>query len=231
MHLTLQIYLVKRLGFGVMEVIMKKSALLGAAFGLSAIVASCGLIPPVKFANPVGLQGQTMTANLANNPATGNLGLQNAGTGSATVSATFADTTQSIPFTPSSFTITLNLTNNVTISPNCAPAAAATNGVSVSLTNFSFTLSDGSGQSVRTLTKTIAGPVTFTISSTGVVSGLNPAALAFALGADLTSALNIIQTAPTPNTVSASVNVATTPALAGCSLTFTFAAGEGEVKL
>jgi hypothetical protein len=207
---------------------MKKSALLGAALGLSALVASCGLIPPVKFANPVGLEGKTMIANLANNAA---LGLQNAGTGTATVSATFADTTQSIPFTPSSFTITLNLTNNVTISDKCAAAAAATDGISVSLTDFSFTLSDGSGQTARTLTKTIAGPVNFKITSAGVVSGLNPSALAFALGADLTSALNIIQTTPAPNNVTASVKVATTPALAGCSLTFTFASGEGEVKL
>jgi hypothetical protein len=210
---------------------MKKTALLGAALGLSALVVSCGLIPPVKFANPVGLQGQTMTANLAAAAAAQNLSAQNAGTGSATVTATFADTTQSIPFTPSSFTITLGLGGNVAISNGCAAAAAATNGISVTLTNFNLSLSDGSGQSVRTLTKTVAGPVTFNITSAGVVSGLNATALAFQLGTDITTALNIIQTAPTPNSVTASVNVATSPALAGCSLTFTFTAGEGEVKL
>jgi hypothetical protein len=207
---------------------MKKSALLGAALGLSALVASCGLVPPVKFANPVGLEGKTMTANLASNVAA--LGLQNAGTGSATVTAEFKDTTQPIPFTPSSFTVTLNLTDKVTISDKCAAAAAATS-IEVSLTDFSFTLKDGSGQTERTLTKTIPGPIKFNITKEGVVSNLNAAALAFAIGTDLTKALSIIQTEPTPNSATASVKVATTPALAGCSLTFTFAAGEGEVKL
>jgi hypothetical protein len=203
---------------------MKKVALLGVALGLSAVFASCGLIPPIKVDNPIGLSGAVLSAPLA---ATGaSLRPQVAGVGTATASATFADLTTSIPFTPSSFNVQLAIAS-ATIT-GCEVTTSSSTTVTVS--NMAVSLSDGSGQTVRNVSATLP-TFTFKLSGAGVISELNTSALLFGLGANVAPAMAIVQTAPTPNSVSVTANVATSPALPGCTLSFTFGAGSGEIKL
>ncbi len=207
---------------------MKKVALLGAALGLSAVFAGCGLIPPIKVDNPLGLSGAVLSAPLS---ATGaSVRPQVAGQGNATVSATFADLTTAIPFTPSSFNVQLAITS-ATISAGCLAAANATS-IAVTVSNMTVAVSDSTSATpavVRSVTATIP-TFTFNITPAGVVSGLNAANLLFAIP-NLTTAMTIIQTAPTPNSVKVDATVATSPALSGCTLGVTFGAGSGEIKL
>ncbi len=207
---------------------MKKVVLLGAALGLSAVFASCGLIPPVKVDNPLGLSGAVLSAPLS---ATGaSIRPQVAGQGNATVSATFADLTTAIPFTPSSFNVQLAIAS-ASISAGCLALGNATS-IAVTVSNMTVVVSDSTTATppvVRSVTATIP-TFTFNITPAGVVSGLNTAALLFAIP-NLATAINIISTAPTPNSVKVDATVATSPALSGCTLGITFGAGSGEIKL
>lgn len=207
---------------------MKKVTLLGAALGLSVVFASCGLIPPIEVENPLGLNGAVLDAPLS---ATGtSIRLQVAGQGNATVSSTFADTTASIPFTPSSFNVKMVL-RSVTISPNCAAIGTATS-ITVTVSDMKVAVSDSTTADppvVRSVTATVP-TFTFKITPAGVVSDLNAAALLFAIP-NIGTAIGIISTAPTPNTVKVDATVATSPALGGCTLRITFDAGRGEIKL
>ncbi len=207
---------------------MKKAVLFGAALGLSAVFAGCGLIPPIKVENPLGLSGAVLSAPLS---ATGaSVRPQVAGQGNATVSATFADLTTAIPFTPSTYNVQLAITN-ATISTGCLALGNATS-VAVTVSNMTVAVSDSTSATpavVRSVTATIP-TFTFNITPAGVVSGLNTATLLFAIP-NLATAINIISTAPTPNSVKVDATVATSPALSGCTVGITFGAGSGEIKL
>jgi hypothetical protein len=207
---------------------MKKVALLGAALGLSAVMASCGLIPPIKVDNPLGLSGAVLSAPL--DAAGASIRPQVAGQGNATVSATFADLTTAIPFTPSLFNVQLAITS-ASISAGCA-ALGTNTSIAVTVSNMTVAVSD-STTAVPPVVRNVTANVptfSFNISNTGAISELNATALLFAIP-NLSTAISIISTAPTPNSVKVDATVATSPALSGCTVGLTFGAGSGEIKL
>lgn len=209
---------------------MDKLALFGVALGLSTIFAGCGLVPPVTFTDPVGLNGAVLTAPLSASGAS--LRPQVAGQGIATVSAPFADVV-SFPFIPSTFNVQLAI-SSAAISSNCA-ALGATTSIAVTVSDMKVTVKDTTAPTaaaaavVRQVVSNVP-TFTFNISNTGVISNLNTTLLLFAVS-NVGSAINIITTAPTPNSVQVDATIATNPALSGCSISLTFGAGSGEVKL
>jgi hypothetical protein len=201
------------------------------ALGTSTLLAGCGLIPPIDLgANPIGLQGQKLTSTPLSTTGTGGLSTRVAGTGTASASATFPDIDPSrFTITPSSIKLNLELAS-ASVSNACLAAANQTS-ISVTLSNLTLNLNDGVG-AAHSLSVTVPS-VTFNVNpATGAISNLNLLALAFTItSADINTAKAILTTAPTPNNASVTTDIATTPALPGCTLSFTMGAGSGSAQL
>lgn len=203
-----------------------KKIVLGSllALGASTLLAGCGLIPPVALTNPLGLEGKTLAVALDATSAP--VSTRTAGVGSASLTATFPDSA-SVPLAPSSIDISLALAS-ATISPSCAAALNQTN-IAVSLTNFTVELSDGTGATLRLFSAALP-TVNFNVNPTnGTITNLAAGALNFVVS-NVPQVTNILTSAPTPNTVKVNTTVTTTPALPGCTITFTFGAGGGNIK-
>ncbi len=193
------------------------------ALGTSTLLAGCGLIPAQTIVNPLGLKDAVLTSSVLST-ASSSLSTRVAGTGTANVSAIFEDQTISLPLTPAKVDINLELAN-ATISPACAAAVGLTN-LQVTLSNFTVALSDGTGNTARNLSATLP---TFSFNvdtNTGAISNLNVASLAFSLP-NVGQAIAIITTAPTPNTASINSNIATSPALPGCTISMKIGTSNG----
>ena len=197
-----------------------KKIVLGSllAFGASTLLAGCGLIPAQTVANPLGLEDASLTSTTLT---AASASVRVAGTGTASATATFADIS-SLPLTPAKIDISLAL-KSATISAGCV---AATGDIQVTLTNFTVSLADGAGNTARSLSAVL--PTTsFTVNATtGAITGLSLTSLAFSIP-DIGKAVSILTTAPTPNTVNVNTNIATSPALPGCTIAFKFGAGSG----
>lgn len=201
------------------------------ALGTSALLAGCGLLPPIDLgANPIGLQGQKLTSTPLSASGLGEVSTRVAGTGTASASATFADIDPSrFTVTPSSIQLNLELASG-SVSAGCL-AAANQASISVKLTNLTLSLNDGVG-AAHSLSVTVPS-LTFNVNpATGAISNLNLLALAFTItSTDINTAKAILTTAPTPNNASVTTGIETTPALPDCTLSFTFGAGSGSAKL
>ncbi len=208
---------------------MKKVALLGAVLGLSAVMAGCGLIPPVALTNPLGLDGKKTPAVTLNTPAKGAISTQNV-SGTATFTSKFADDANiSIPITPSSLTIGIAF-KGVELGGTCTVATLPKDVITLSLSNIKVKASDAA----KNVEKTLAGPLSFTVTRANgalTVSNFSPIWTAAYAAAEITSMLDIFKTGG-ENTVDISFNISTTDiTTGGCTMTFTFGAGSGEVKI
>jgi hypothetical protein len=172
----------------------------------------------------LGLDGKTMTVSLAA-VSTPNVSTRTAGAGTAQLSATFLDAKNiSIPLTPSGIDISLIL-KNAQIS-KCVPVNQT---VAVTLSNFTLALSDGAGATLRPFNLAISS-VNFNLdTANGTISGLAIGALTFQI-TSVQTVINILTTAPEPNTVNVSGNVSTNPPLPGCDVTFTLGETSGNLK-
>jgi hypothetical protein len=200
--------------------------------GAASVLAGCGLIPPQELpANLLNLEGKTLSADLLATSAPVNT--RTPGAGVANASATFNDLTwPTIPFDPSSVEITLELakaTVKSTATPTNACATSATD-VLVTLSNFKVDLSDGVGPSARMFTKTIPSVSLHINPSNGSIGGLDASALKVSI-TEIALIKSILTTPPSPNSVNASTNISTSPALPGCTLTFTFGPGKAFARL
>ncbi len=202
---------------------MKKLVLASLlALGTTTLLAGCGLIPAQTVANPLGLKDAVMTSSVLSTTSS-SVSTRVPGTGTANVSATFADFAP-LPLTPAKADITLELAN-ATFSQGCAAAAGQTS-IQITVSNIVVNLSDDTTKPDRTLSATLP-TVSFSVNpTTGVISGLSASDLKFSF-ADLGKAINILTSTPTPNTATVTSNIATSPALPGCTVSIKLGAGNG----
>jgi hypothetical protein len=201
------------------------------ALGTSTLLAGCGLVPPIDLGpDPLQIQGQKLTSNTLSLTGSGGLSTRTPGTGTASASGTFADIDPAkFTLTPSSIQLNLELATG-SVSAACAAALNQTS-ISVTLSNLTLSLNDDVG-AAHNLSVTVPA-VTFSINTvTGAISGLNLASLAFNIGgANINTAKSILTTAPNLNTASVTTDIATTPALPGCTISVTFGASSGSARL
>jgi hypothetical protein len=200
------------------------------ALGTSSLLASCGLLPPIDLGpDPLQIQGKQLTSSTLSLTGSGGLSTRTPGTGTASASGTFADIDPAkFTLTPSSIQLNLELVSG-SVSNACAAAVNQTS-ISVTLSNLTLSLKDDVGAD-HNLSITVPA-ITFSINTTtGVISGLNLAALAFNIGGtNINTAKSILTTAPNLNTASVTTDIATTPALPGCTISVTLGASRGNAK-
>ncbi len=188
--------------------------------GASSLLAGCGLIPAQTVQNPLGLKDVSLTSSTLSSTSS-SVSTRVAGSGTATANASFADIA-ALPLTPGSISIAMAL-KGVTYSAGCLAAA---NGVTVTLSNFKVDLSDGAG-ATHNFSATLP-TFSLNVSSAGIISGIPAGALNFVI-ANVPLVTDILTKAPTPNTVNVTTDIATVPALSGCTITFTFDGGTGTI--
>jgi hypothetical protein len=190
---------------------MKRIILLGSLLG--TVLVGCGLISLPPIANPFGLQGKTTAITL---------GASAQATGTATVSATFADLTD-LNSAVSSLEYKADI-QSVSFSGNGCPASIPS-PIKVTL-DATLKVSDATSN-----VSTSASGVTFDLTVTGTsvaISNLNFPSLIPAY-----AALKPILTTGGTNTAELTVKVVTlsTPDLAGCTMNVTWGGGSATLKI
>jgi len=197
---------------------MKRVALIGSVAALA--LAGCGLSglissPPID--NPFQLAGkQTAISLVASRQATGNVD----------VTATFDDLTNlDLPAIPGSFSYNMAI-SGVSFGSGCPVPTPSPINVTM---NATLTISDGSGANVRRAEAT-ARDVRFALTSSGgrvTVGSLTNGTLNLNVG----QILPIIQNGGQNTAVlAAQITTASTPDLAGCTMTITWGGGQGVLR-
>ena len=200
-----------------------KKVVLGAALGLSAIFASCGLIPPIPVDDVLALDNvETAAVSLAGK----NQLTTQAATGTLIADVTFDDIAAlgSSPVVPSSLSIRLGA-RGITVA-NCPNAVGSTN---FTASNIEVTLrNQGSAQgTIITFSNvTFTGSLANGFYTASTVSGGQITSIVLA------DVLNILKNPGNgKNTATVSLNLsAESDSLKGCSVKFRFAKASGEVK-
>lgn len=191
---------------------MKKWLLTGGILALALV--GCGLVPPVKVSDPLGLNGKTVDIKV---PAAG---LASQSTVSGTVNASFADLTTSIPFTPGQFSACYDFTITATLSG--AP-------VNIKATNIKLDVSVNDGTNGPATISATASEVTITGNGTSYTGSGKNLCGKFS---DVGKVVAVVTKAPTPNTVTGTFSLDTDATLpTGTTFTITFLNGSGEIKL
>lgn len=221
---------------------MKRPILLLALTALLAVLLSaCGaLIPPQSFQNPVGLQGQKVTATVTgSSPRMAPQALTTLAVGNGTVSATFDDIDLSdVPVGIAKYQVALGFDATASVSvPN-----GGTLPSTITLTNTSLDVivSDSTG-SVALPTMSYLGTLTLTQNSgsdytvsgsvnQGEVGQIFTAAVTSGTLADLLKIIAQQGDTKTPNTATATLSFTTDDLPDGSTVDFTFSAGTGTVS-
>jgi hypothetical protein len=195
------------------------------ALGTSTLLAGCGLIPAQTVKNPLGLDNVTLTSSVLSTTST-SVSTRTPGTGTAQTSSSFPNSS-SLPLAPASINLASEITS-ATYSAGCVPAATAPNGtITVTLTNLTVDLSDG--QTADRKYSVTVPSTTFKIVN-GIIEKSSVTSVGFSiLSSDLAKVVNILTDGPTPNAVTVNTGVTTSPALPGCTVSFTFNNGTGTI--
>lgn len=193
---------------------MKRNWILGGA--VVAILAGCGLVPPIPVSDPLQLNGKSVTLSLAG----GALSSQSAMSGAvnASVGDVLKDVT--IPFTPGSFKVCYDFTVEGTFS---GPSG------SVKLSNIELDLTVNDGTNGPASFQASASEVTMT-SAGGKYTGSGKGLCGNA--SDVAKVIAVLKNAPEPNSVTGTFSLETDATLPpGTTLKITFENGQGEIKL
>jgi hypothetical protein len=202
-----------------------------AMVGLCALVlAGCGAgLVKVPVNNPLGLQGKSTTVTLAAVAATSqDVGAQVLAQANISLNpgSTFDDLTFDLPLSPTSLNTKLEV-SGVSFGAGCP--ATQPNPINVTISNLNVGVSDTLNGSPRSASASAAS-ITFTIGAGGAVSNLQGNTLNIS---NLSTLVSIIRLngANTPNalTMSGTIRTDSTPGLAGCAITITWAGGSGEL--
>lgn len=189
-----------------------KKWLLTSGF-LALALVGCGLVPPVKVSDPLGLDNKSVTLNLG-------AGLASQSKMNGTVNATFPDFTTSIPFTPGQFSACYDFNISATIS-----------GISgnIKATNIKLDVTVNDGTNGPATINATASEVTITGNGTSFTGSGKNLCGKFS---DVGKIVAVVTKAPSPNTVTGTFSLDTDATLpTGTTFTITFLNGSGEIKL
>lgn len=182
-----------------------------------AILAGCGLVPPIPLSDPLQLNGKSVTLSLTG----GALSSQSAMSGSVNVSVEDVLSGVSIPFTPGSFKACYDFT--VT---GDAPSSAP---MSLKLTNIKMNLTLQDASNGSTTIQATASEVTLSVSGGKYTGDGKNLCGDFA---DVGKVVAILSSPPASNTLTGTFSLDTDATLPpGTTLTITFENGQGEIKL
>ncbi len=201
---------------------MKRNLALGGLMALAFV--GCGLIPPIDVGDALALNGKTTNIALT---ATGPASIQSTGTiGGATATFTFNDDPNiNIPLTPSGFSYMVAIS-----SVNFGSGCTLPGNTTVQIQNLKVVLSDPAFTDPTKQPSATASNLSFSVTPNGgafIVNNLSGNELVF----NNLGNIGAILKGGGTNTLTLSGNVSTNPSVGSCTLTITWGAGKGTVKL